>query len=237
MDEREIEAVPHEGCLERACECVQDEIASLRRLNQVLAPRYPMVNVPGDTLDAISKRAEDAEAALGRVRDARSDEEGCPKCGKPSVSPPAEVYCVDCATEGWERDAVAHRTARSPQGEDHERCGYGACVRPKGHTGSHSVALDGTPFSVPQGEDHEAGRLAKLADWLERDRREPDKVIAYAQEVRRLAVSPSRVGSVAVEDVLRYFDDRGMRLTAGEIRKAVLDLGSTASTGDREDGA
>lgn len=28
----------------------------------------------------------------------------CPKCGKPSASPPAEVYCVECATEGLRRD-------------------------------------------------------------------------------------------------------------------------------------
>lgn len=27
-------------------------------------------------------------------------------------------------------------------------------------------------------------RLAKLADWIERDRREPDKVLAYAQDIR-----------------------------------------------------
>jgi hypothetical protein len=32
----------------------------------------------------------------------------CPKCGKPSVSPPDEVYCLDCATEGWEQDTIAH---------------------------------------------------------------------------------------------------------------------------------
>jgi RecJ-like exonuclease len=43
---------------------------------------------------------------------------------------------------------------------DNERCGYGACVRPKGHTGSHSVALEGTPFSVPQDEDHVPDYLA-----------------------------------------------------------------------------
>jgi hypothetical protein len=39
------------------------------------------------------------------------DPQVCPKCGKPSASPPAEVYCVDCATEGWEKDAAAHRAA------------------------------------------------------------------------------------------------------------------------------
>lgn len=38
----------------------------------------------------------------------RDEGERCPKCGKPSVSPPAEVYCVECATEGWQEDAIAH---------------------------------------------------------------------------------------------------------------------------------
>lgn len=47
------------------------------------------------------------------------DQEGsvCPKCGEPSVSPPAEVYCVECATEGWQDDAAAWRRARR-DGED-----------------------------------------------------------------------------------------------------------------------
>jgi hypothetical protein len=38
----------------------------------------------------------------------RDESERCPKCGKPSASPPAEVYCVECATEGWQEDAIAH---------------------------------------------------------------------------------------------------------------------------------
>jgi hypothetical protein len=120
MDEREIEAVPHEGCLERACECVQDEIASLRRLNQVLAPRYPMVNVPVDTLDAISKRAEDAEAALDRVRDARGRE------GPPDHQPPhgiprrrdARGDDVDRQASHREQTIAEMDAARSPQDED-----------------------------------------------------------------------------------------------------------------------
>jgi hypothetical protein len=39
--------------------------------------------------------------------------ERCPKCGKPSASPPAEVYCVECATEGYEQDAQAWREHRA----------------------------------------------------------------------------------------------------------------------------
>jgi uncharacterized OB-fold protein len=36
----------------------------------------------------------------------------CPKCGADSASPPAEVYCIECATEGWEQDAAAWREVR-----------------------------------------------------------------------------------------------------------------------------
>jgi len=43
------------------------------------------------------------------------EQQTCPKCGKPSASPPAEVYCVDCATEGWEKDAAAHIAVREQQ--------------------------------------------------------------------------------------------------------------------------
>ena len=42
----------------------------------------------------------------------------CPKCGKPSASPPAEVFCVDCATEGWEKDATAHRAVSADDGPE-----------------------------------------------------------------------------------------------------------------------
>lgn len=41
-------------------------------------------------------------------------------------------------------------------------------------------------------EDRNMGRLAKLADWIERDRREPDKVLLYSQEIRYLSRCPSR---------------------------------------------
>lgn len=38
--------------------------------------------------------------------------ETCPNCGQPSASPPAEVYCVECATKGWEQDALDHQLVR-----------------------------------------------------------------------------------------------------------------------------
>jgi hypothetical protein len=61
----------------------------------------------------------DEHKSSGSAAQNREDP-GCPKCGKASASPPAEVFCVDCATEGWEADAAAHLAARSPQDEDHE---------------------------------------------------------------------------------------------------------------------
>lgn len=42
-----------------------------------------------------------------------ADLETCPKCGDLSASPPAEVYCVECATEGWEQDAERFRAHRA----------------------------------------------------------------------------------------------------------------------------
>jgi hypothetical protein len=123
---------------------------------------------------------------LARVRDVRGDEWACPKCGKPSASPPAEVYCVDCATEGWEQDAAAHRAARSPQDEDHE-AGIEAALAawPR-----HSFIVDGVePDKVnpSQRARREALLRSLLAAYLSR-------------------VSLSRVGSVAVEDVERLRD-------------------------------
>jgi hypothetical protein len=44
----------------------------------------------------------------GTTAGGQCEGERCPKCGKPSASPPAEVYCVECATEGWQEDAIAH---------------------------------------------------------------------------------------------------------------------------------
>ena len=40
-----------------------------------------------------------------------SDEDRCPTCGKRSWNPPDDVYCVDCATEGHERDDARHNAA------------------------------------------------------------------------------------------------------------------------------
>jgi len=42
------------------------------------------------------------------MTDIERDPNICPECGKPSELPLAEVYCVECATEGWQDDAIAH---------------------------------------------------------------------------------------------------------------------------------
>jgi hypothetical protein len=106
-------------------------------------------------------------------------------------------------------------TPEPPQGEGHEKCGHGACVRPKGHTGSHSVHLEGTPFSVPQGEDHEAGieaaaqALIRLHSVFEpSDNNFAWVVSRHAVAAYRSRVSPSRDGTVAVEDVVRWLKVR-----------------------------
>lgn len=105
------------------------------------------------------QRREALAAALDRVRNARGDDEACPDCwgGRPKwagtmPAPP----CPTCDGTG----------KRSPQGEDDEKCGHGACVRPKGHTGSHSVHLEGTPFSVPQGSAR-AGESNHDHEWVD----------------------------------------------------------------------
>lgn len=46
-------------------------------------------------------------------------------------------------------------------------------------------ALARAGFSVVPADDRH--RIAQLAEWIERDRRESDKVLAYAQELRRIA--------------------------------------------------
>lgn len=38
----------------------------------------------------------------------------CPKCGSASASPPDEVYCVECATEGWELDTERQKQEPEP---------------------------------------------------------------------------------------------------------------------------
>lgn len=40
--------------------------------------------------------------------------------------------------------------------------------------------------------DRLRGKLAEFADWLERDRREPDKVLCVVQSMRREAHAPHR---------------------------------------------
>src|SRR3954465_6627447 len=77
------------------------------------------------------------EPFLDRVRDARGDD---------------ECTCAPTTGTDYEPHDPGCPKARSTQDVRCicGRCGYGACVRPKGHTGSHSVHLEGTPFSVPQ---------------------------------------------------------------------------------------
>jgi hypothetical protein len=179
-DEREIEAEPHDGCLERACECVQDEIASLRRLNQVLAPRYPMVNVPVDTLDAISKRAEDAEAALDRVRDARRNEE----TAQPAKFDPAT------RSPSWSRD----EPARSPQGEDHE-AGIDAAWHAIWETRARSYQpSQAPPVDREQAEAGIAAYLSRVSPSPERD------TVRLVEALRAIAAQKNAKPAAAIRD-------------------------------------
>jgi hypothetical protein len=164
--------------------------------------------------------AVDVIEALDRVRDARDDDEAvctvrvtdpC-RCGHQIIAHSATDGCVYC-----DCDMRYIPPARSPQSEDHEarfcECWCECWMR-------HPLCPHCGRPRAAQSEDHETPRLAKLADWLERDRREPDKVIAYAQEVRRLSrPSPSRDGTVAVEDVEK-------------LAKTLYDVGAWLSSGD-----
>lgn len=40
-------------------------------------------------------------------------------------------------------------------------------------------------------------RIREIADRLERDRREPDKVLCYVQDLRRLATATERLNELA----------------------------------------
>jgi hypothetical protein len=94
---------------------------------------------------------------------------------------------------------------------------------------------------------HEAGIAAALRAFDDgaaggfdalRDEDWPERAMRQAIAAYLARVSPSRDGTVAVEDVVRYFDERGMTLTAGEIRKAVRGLAEfgSARAGESNEG-
>lgn len=86
-------------------ESVGNGACSLRRLDGAQTGRL----IEGVSIDGLLAIARPA----GRSTTPVLDEDRCPACGEPSADPPAEVYCVECATEGWQADAAAWREARN----------------------------------------------------------------------------------------------------------------------------
>jgi hypothetical protein len=206
-----------------------------------------------------------ARVVLDRLRDARGDDEAANAAERQRERVrvanldygqlAAEVKKLRADVTRWEERFDRWQDWRfyeaAPQGEDHEKCGHGACVRPKGHTGSHSVHLEGTPFSVPQNEGHEA------EVWFVQKRHfHPDRPGTPMNDWVR--VSPSRDGTVAVEDYLAQKEaTMTLRRLGDAMARAILDLRmhegraawdaaeiardkwlaefSPASTGDREE--
>jgi hypothetical protein len=148
---------------------------------EVLAWEFGISERPSQRIiDASAK----AVAALDRVRVARGDDVSakartlCPRSGCPlrriEDRGPNEPFCVECGSS-----IVGERAARSPQGEDHEA----------GKAWDERVsAIVDQAHAEDWGGKHRTGFCEACAD-------------AYIVAQHAVPGAPSRVGSVAVEDV------------------------------------
>lgn len=58
---------------------------------------------------------------------------------------------------------------------------------------SQSSTLDGLPLKLRENLGTLDRRILEIADWIERDRREPDKVLIYVHELRQAVYAAERI--------------------------------------------
>lgn len=58
---------------------------------------------------------------------------------------------------------------------------------------SQSITLDKLPLKLRENLGTFDRRVLELSDWIERDRREPDKVLIYVHELRQAVYTAERM--------------------------------------------